>query len=154
MVQGEGAGWHREPQRHALASRGIKTGSKGKVGKPIFDRGKMKQAMLPSMDGADKVLVSELILWEENTSELTQRQGDAIRRNYLRYMEKGKYDHDLAIQGVMNLYAKNVLESYNKGTQGDLKMDKATSRFFAEVWVRGFEHDAKNHELDHLLEKN
>jgi len=154
MVQGEGAGWHREPQRHALASRGIKTGSKGKVGKPIFDRGKMKQAMLPSMEGADEVLAHDAALFEQNTRELRDWQGKSFQKFYTRLRKRGTYDHDLAVQGIMNNYVPNIMKRYNKENGCDLRADKATARMMAEDWVKEFEAEAELGNYDYLLEKN
>jgi hypothetical protein len=143
-----------DPKRHSDASRGIKSGTSAKVGKPIYDRGKWKQAKLPSMEGADEILAHDALLFEQNTRELRQWQGQAFQKFYTRLRKRGKYDHDLAVQGIMNNYVPNIMKKYNQENGCNLKADKATARLIAEGWVKEFEAESEFGNYDHLLKKN
>ena len=124
-----------------------------KTGTVIHVREKAKE-LLPSMEGADASFADDLNLFEENDRTLQEGQVESIRKNYLRYMKRSNYDHNLAVRGIINLYVPNVVKKYNQENGTNLKIDKATARLFAEDWVKFFEVEAKLGNYDYLLEKN
>jgi hypothetical protein len=62
----------------------------------------------------DEALVRELDLWAQNTSEIYFQKHIPFVKNYRKKQEKGIYQEDLALKGILNNYVPVVIESYRK----------------------------------------
>jgi hypothetical protein len=88
----------------------------------------------------------ELELWYENSFYLHEIRGGAWIKSYRKKMERGRYNHELAVKGIAENYIPEVIQHYNehigKGQLGNVS--KETKYAVAEGWVDSFEQYVKD----------
>ena len=93
---------------------------------------------------ADKVLARELALYASNDSQIYRQRLEPFQKNYGLRKAKGTFNKALAIQGLANNLARDVLKKYWRETVGrnvrPPAMDKATKMEFGR------------HMLDEIME--
>ena len=74
----------------------------------------------------DDDLVNELSLYARNTSEIYFQKHVPFVKNYRKKMDKGIYNQELAVKGILNNYVPVIVQSYNKeiGQVKPTKVDK------------------------------
>lgn len=90
---------------------------------------------------ADEVTARELVLYADNSQSL-YNQGNAIRKNLVKYMIKGTYSHERAIDGFIYLIEATIKE-YRREF-GLPAVNAATKRIAALSFVKELEHRAEN----------
>lgn len=108
-------------------------------------------------EGGDEHAAQELVLYIENDAKLfdSNSQAQSIRKNLLRKMKKGVYDHKLAEQAWMYLMeagAKAYTKEFGSSPRDWSTMfNKATRELAAAYFARDFEEEAKLGNFDHIL---
>jgi hypothetical protein len=100
---------------------------------------------------ADEQAADELVLYIDNTNGLalgsSQGQGKSIRENLLRKVKAGKYDHELAIKGVLYVVetgAKQYAREFSDLRQWSTMFPPATRYEAARQLVESFESEYVN----------
>ena len=98
-------------------------------------------------EGADEPLARELELWAMNTERLYNTYL-AWYKNFQRKQKKGVYSHELAVKGIRDNYARQVIQDYNKNSTQLSPVSGKTKELFAEKIVEALEADLKAGEYD------
>ena len=72
----------------------------------------MSQQNNQSNETIDQHLVRELDLWAQNTSEIYFQKHIPFVKNYKKKIDKGIYNEELALKGILNNYVPVVIKSY------------------------------------------
>lgn len=149
----DGAGWWREPGRHALAAKGIKTAVM-KANRNI----NVHHTKRFSVGELDAVASRELEIYADNNADLYRQMINPLNKALITRMVKGSYDHDKAVKGFGNVVeeaAKRYTKGYGSNEKGEWHriFNTSTRKDVAEKMTEGFEAEAKEGNYDDLLPK-